>query len=221
MYARHVLFVVTLATAALTSTVAEADAPGCSWASVTFVHPEDEATVEGKPAEIVVKLNVEWGEGLRRVGIDVDGTQAASRAITDKGNYEFSIALDPGTHELGAFVEDDCMGTSHDSISITVKAPSNAEAGGATPSEDHDAPDEASVATTEEGAQKPAVAKIEEAPQKADIVKTEAPDAGVVKTEDGPKKGCAVSHTPSSTIIGLSAFGLAVFGAWRLRRAGG
>jgi hypothetical protein len=222
MYAKHVLFMVTLASFTLISTVAEADAPACDWASVTFVHPEDEATVEGKPAEIVVKLNVEWGEGLRRVGIDVDGTQAASKAITDGGSYELSIALDPGTHELAAFVEDGCIGTSHpNSISITVKAPSTAEAGDA-PNEGHHPPDEARVAKTEEGSQEAVVAKVDEAPQKVDIVKTEAgpPDAGVAKTEDGSKKGCAVGHTPSSTIIGLSAFGLAVLGAWRLRRAG-
>jgi MYXO-CTERM domain-containing protein len=203
MSTRHVLFMVTLVAVTLPSNPAEADVVDCDWPFATLVHPEDGTTVEGKPAEIVVKVNVRSGETLRQVGIEVDGNRAASRTITEEGTYDLSIALDPGTHELVAFVEDDCMSGHSDSISITVKPSA-----------------EASVAKTDEGPEKAAAAKIDDVPQKADIVKVEAPDAGVAKTEDGSKKGCAVDHTPSSTIAGLSALGLAVLGAWRLRRAG-
>jgi hypothetical protein len=204
MYARLVPFVVTLATFTLTATIAEADALDCEYPLFTLAQPEDGATFEGKPAAIVVKVNVRSGDGLRRVGIEVDGSQAASRAITDEGDYELSVALDPGTYALEAFVEEDCLGKSHsDSISVTVREPSGAKTRAATAKDQSDPPENAGLA-------KPAVVSSDEkAPQAADVP----------TKEDAPKKGCAVSRTPNATIIGLSAFALAVLGAWRLRRA--
>jgi hypothetical protein len=43
-------------------------------------------------------------------------------------------------------------------------------------------------------------------------------DGGGDKGGDKDDGGCAVSRTPNRTLVGLSAFLLAVFGAWRLRR---
>jgi hypothetical protein len=46
------------------------------------------------------------------------------------------------------------------------------------------------------------------------------PDESAKRSTGPDDRGCAVSAVPSRTIVGLSAFALAVLGAWRLRRSG-
>jgi hypothetical protein len=187
-------FVLGLAAFVLSPGLARADALDCSLPRVEISSPTDGSSFEGDPAEVAVTVAVTSGDMPRSVAVNVDGTEAESMSISDLGNYDFSLELGAGSYQLEAVFHDDCEGSAtSDPVSITVMAPSSGDQGEDDGHDDHgdDGHDDGHDDHGDDG------------------------DGG--GSDDG---GCAVSRTPNRTIVGLSAFMLAVLGAWRLRRAG-
>jgi hypothetical protein len=173
---------------ALSPAVAHADVPNCDPPSVSIASPQDGATFEGDPAEVTVKVGVVGGEELRNLLVEAEGVEAAAMAITSPGDYDLVVQLAPGSHTLQATAEDDCGG------------PGRSDTVGVTVTAPHGSDGDDGHSHDSDG------------------------DDGHSHDSDGDKSdekddgGCSVSRTPNRTIIGSSAFLLAIFGAWRLRR---
>ncbi len=177
--------------------IAHADAIDCYPPAVTIESPADETEIEGAPADVPISVGVQPGgqeAELTRVWVRVDGDEAASAGIDNGGTYTLTVHLEAGTHEIVAIAEDDCGGPGESSpISVTI-----------TPAAGEDSGDDG---VGEEGG--------------GDSAGDSAGEGGGGEDDGGStddKGGCAVSRMPKRSLVGLSAFFLAVLGAWRLRR---
>lgn len=178
---------------ALGPAVAHADVPNCDPPSVSIASPQDGATFEGDPAEVTVKVAVVGGEELRNLLVEAEGVEAAAMAITSPGDYDLVVQLAPGSHTLQATAEDDCGGPGRsDTVAVTVTAPHDSDGEEGDDGHSHDSEGEGDDGHSH--------------------------DSDGDESDEKDDGGCSVSRTSNRTIIGSSAFLLAIFGAWRLRR---
>lgn len=186
--ARVLPFVVALGGLCLGPAIAHADVVDCYAPTVAITSPTNGASFEGV-TEIPVSVMV-TAEGfdaeLTRVYVLVDGTEAATMAISSSGAHELAVPVTEGSHQLVAGATDACAGDgASEAITIEVGAPTGASTG------------------------EPGTAGEETANGSED-------DGG---GSGSGESSCAVGHTPTRSWVGLSAFLLAVLGAWRLRRS--
>lgn len=192
--ARVLPLVAVLGGLCLAPALARADVVDCYAPTVAITSPMDGASFDGV-SEIPVSVMV-TAEGfdaeLTRVYVLVDGAEAATMDISTSGAHQLEVPVSEGSHQLVAGATDACAGDGA-SEAITIEVTASA----ATSNGDPDTGDEAANGTEDDG-------------------DGSGGDGGGGGGDDG---GCAVGRTPTRSWVGLSAFLLAVLGAWRLRRA--
>lgn len=174
----------------LAPALARADSLDCYPPVVTITAPADGDSFEAV-TEIPVTVDVQpegFDAELTRVYVLVDDVEAASLDITASGTHELVVPVTEGSHRLVAGADDDCGGPG---TSDPIMVEVTAAAGAST--------GEPGTGTGGEGGSGDGT--------------TGGGDDGA--SDDG---GCAVARVRTRSWVGMSAFLLAVLGAWRLRR---
>jgi hypothetical protein len=189
--ARVLPFVAALGGLCLAPALARADVVDCYAPTVAITSPANGTSFEGV-SEVPVTTMV-TAEGfdaeLTRVYVLVDGVEAAAMDISASGAHQLMVPVGEGSHQLVAGATDACAGDGA-SEAITIEVT---------------APTGASTGEPETG----------------DEIGNGSEDDGGDGGDEGGSSGssCAVDRVPTRSWVGLSAFLLAVLGAWRLRRS--
>jgi hypothetical protein len=192
--ARVLPFVAALGGLCLAPALARADVVDCYAPTVAITSPANGTSFEGV-SEVPVTTMV-TAEGfdaeLTRVYVLVDGVEAAAMDISTSGAHQLMVPVGEGSHQLVAGATDACAGDgASEAITIEVTAPTGASTG-----EPETGDDEMGNGSEADGG-----------------------DEGDEGGSGSNSSSCAVDRVPSRSWVGLSAFLLAVLGAWRLRRS--